>query len=316
MEHGVPQGSILGPLLFLVFINDIVNVIPELKVKLFADDTNIFLFNKSLNLLFSEANKALDKLSTWFSVNKLSINVDKTHYCIFKKSGQKQNCDTQYPELKLNNQIIERVQSTKYLGITIDELTTFKEHTNNIANTLMKYCGIFYKFRTRLPSSCLKTIYFAMIHSHINYGIAIYANTTDNHLDPLIKMNNKILRILQNKSIKTPIEILYKNYNTLQIPQLRDFNIICLIHKFVHSCHELPEIYRDYFIYNSEIHSHKTRKSSALHLIQTNSNLGQRNIKFMGSRLWNKTPISIKMINNINIFRKKLKIILGNNKIN
>ena len=115
MEHGVPQGSILGPLLFLLFINDIVNVIPELKVKLFADDTNIFLFNKNLNLLFSEANKALDKLSTWFSVNKLSINVDKTHYCIFRKSGQKLNCYTQYPELKLNNQIIERVQSTKYL---------------------------------------------------------------------------------------------------------------------------------------------------------------------------------------------------------
>ena len=129
---------------------------------------------------------------------------------------------------------------------------------------------------------------------------------------------NMSLEFLYNHIIyiNTSIEILYKNYNTLQIPQLRDFNIICLIHKFVHSCHELPEIYRDYFIYNSEIHSHKTRKSSALHLIQTNSNLGQRNIKFMGSRLWNKTPISIKMINNINIFRKKLKIILGNNKIN
>ena len=112
-------------------------------------------------------------------------------------------------------------------------------------------------------------------------------------------MNNKILRILQNKSIKTPIEILNKNYNTLQIPQLRDFNIICLIHKFVYSCHELPEIYQNYFIYNSEIHSHETRKSSALHLIQTNSNLGQRNIKFMGSQLWNKAPISIKMIDNI-----------------
>ena len=111
-----------------------------------------------------------------------------------------------------------------------------------------------------------------------------YANTTDNHLDPHMKTNNKISRILQNKPIKTPVELLYKNYNTLQISQLRDFTIICLIHKFVHSCHELPEIYQNYFICNSEIHSHKTRKSNALYLTQTNSNLCQRNIKFMGSQ--------------------------------
>ena len=97
--------SDLGPLLFLLYINDISNVIPELKVKLFADDTNIFLFNKSIESLFVDASKALDKLNNWFSANKLSLNVDKTHYCIFRKRGNILDKNIQYPSLTLDNHI-------------------------------------------------------------------------------------------------------------------------------------------------------------------------------------------------------------------
>ena len=188
ITYGVPQGSILGPLLFLLYINDISNVIPELKVKLFADDTNIFLFNKSIESLFVDASKALDKLNNWFSANKLSLNVDKTHYCIFRKRGNILDKNIQYPSLTLDNHIIERVNYTKYLGIIVDEFITFKEHINHLVNKLKQYCGIFYKFRSRLPKKCLRTIYFAMIHSHLNYGVAIYGNTTTSQLEPLLKI--------------------------------------------------------------------------------------------------------------------------------
>ena len=77
IEYGVPQGPILGPLLFLLFINDISSVLPELKVELFADDTNIFLFNRNINILFMEANLALEKINSWFNANKLIINIEK-----------------------------------------------------------------------------------------------------------------------------------------------------------------------------------------------------------------------------------------------
>ena len=247
ITYGVPQGSILGPLLFLLYINDISNVIPELKVKLFADDTNIFLFNKSIVSLFVDASKALEKLNNWFSANKLSLNVDKTHYCIFRKRGNILDKNIQYPSLTLDNHIIERVNYTKYLGIIIDEFITFKEHINHLVNKLKQYCGFFYKFRSRLPKKCLRTIYFAMIHSHLNYGVAIYGNTTNSQLEPLLKINNKILRILQSKPLKTPVEQLYNNYNTLQITELRDYNIICLVHKFIHNLQYLPEIISQLF---------------------------------------------------------------------
>jgi hypothetical protein len=155
-----------------------------------------------------------------------------------------------------------------------------------------------------------------MIHSQLYYGIEIYSNTTKAYLDPLLKMNNKILRVLQNKPLRTPVEILYKNYNTLQIPQLRDLAIVCLVHKFVHNVKELPEIYHHYFLFNYEIHDHDTRAKGDLHKNKITSDTGKRNIQILGCNLWNKIPKSIRSIKNLHLFKQKLKLFILNSKDN
>ena len=176
----------------------------------------------------------------------------------------------QLPVLKLEKKLIECVKSTKYLGITIDNTLTFKEHINNIISSVKKFCGIFYKFRSRLPLTCLKTIYFAMIHSHLNYGIEIYANTYNSFLEPLVKINNKILRILQNKPLYVPqLQTCKKKFNTLQITQLRDYNILFLVHRFVFDSKHLPQIYHHYFTFNAEIQKtqHKAIRLTSYSLV-------------------------------------------------
>ena len=120
----------------------------------------------------------------------------------------------------------------------------------------------------------------------------------------------------QSKPLKTPFEQLYNNYNTLQITELRDYNIICLVHKFIHNLQDLPEIYRSYFTFNSEIHSYNTRTSSNLHIQQFNSNLGYGNIKILGSNLWNKLTKTIKIIKSPFMIKRKLKFILKKKKKN
>ena len=117
---GVPQGSVLGPLLFLIYVNDIQSVSGNIKIKLFADDTNLFLHGTNLNELESTANKTLNELYYWFSANKLTINVDKTCYTMFGTKGE----DTKSFSLKIRDTVIENVRCSKYLGIMIDNQLT------------------------------------------------------------------------------------------------------------------------------------------------------------------------------------------------
>ena len=130
---GVPQGSILGPKLFILYINDICNVSNLLKFVLFADDTNIFCSHEDVSLLCAQISNELRKLSVWFAVNKLSLNVSKTNYMIF--SNHNINPDV---KVSINEVNLERVYVTKFLGVFIDHKLNWKEHVVNLSKKLQK----------------------------------------------------------------------------------------------------------------------------------------------------------------------------------
>ena len=205
---GVPQGSVLGPLLFLLYVNDIANAVPNHNIKLFADDTNLFVASKSLILLNSTANEAIKCLNVWFIANRLSLNLDKTCYMVFlpHKGGSDVNFDLQF-----NGIGIKKVNSCRYLGINIDDELKWSTHIDHIYSVLLKYVGIFYKLRNKLPANVLKDVYFAFVHSHVLYGVEIYANTCLTYLDKLIKLNNELLRIMQHQSRFCHVRDLYVN---------------------------------------------------------------------------------------------------------
>jgi hypothetical protein len=112
----------------------------------------------------------------------------------------------------------------------------------------------------------LKIIYFTFVYSHILYGVEIYANTHMSYLDKLIKLNNKILRILQNKPLLTPVRELYASYNTLPINDLHSMQILILVHNFLYHQDKLPEAFRSYFVINTDIHCYNTRIKEDIHV--------------------------------------------------
>ena len=125
-------------------------------------------------------------------------------------------------------------------------------HIDNVYNKLLKYAGIFYKLQYKVPSKCLRNIYYAFVYPHILYGIELYANTYYSYLDKLVKLNNKLLRIWQGKTRSNVLD-LYENYNTLPLPQLHQFSV--LVYVCVHHSDTLPDIFHNYFTLNTPVHN-------------------------------------------------------------
>ena len=132
---GVPQGSVLGPLLFLAYINDIHSCIPDSTVKLFADDTNLFVYGKTLSEAYYKANQSLKLLSDWFTANNLSLNVDKSCYSVF--GGMETHIGSY--SIAIGNTCLAKVNYTKYLGVVIDSGLSWQNHVEYLHNKLKVY---------------------------------------------------------------------------------------------------------------------------------------------------------------------------------
>jgi hypothetical protein len=176
---GIPQGTVLYPLLFLLYINDIANSVSSFHVKLFADDFNLFVVSDNILSLFDVANNELNNLAHWICVNKLYVNYDKTNYMIFVPRTR--NCHTSNiiinRNLLFNGHIIKQVHCVKCLGVNIDDELNWSEHINFLVGKVSSMIGIMYRNKRYLPINCKKNIYFALIYSNLIYCIEVYANT-------------------------------------------------------------------------------------------------------------------------------------------
>ena len=156
-KYGVPQGSVLGPLLFIIYVNDIVNAVNEIKIRLFADDTALFIQGKDMHLIFNKMKNCMVKLTDWFSCNRLTLNLTKTCYSIFH--GPKKHIPRMYNIMTINGNVIHRENKVKYLGLMIDEKLSWKDHIDYLIVSLSKFYGLFNKIKYFVPKKHKLAIY-------------------------------------------------------------------------------------------------------------------------------------------------------------
>ena len=189
---GVPQGSVLGPLLFLLYINDLNQAIKFCKVHHFADDTNLLYLGKSIKKLNKLVNIDLKNLLYWLNANKISLNVKKTELVIFK-SKQKQ-FDGEI-KLKLSRKRLFPTDSVKYLGVKIDGNLLWKSHIDYLSVKLNRANALLFKIRNLVNNSILRTIYFSIFESHLNYYSLVWSQNC-HAINRLVVLQKKALRII------------------------------------------------------------------------------------------------------------------------
>jgi hypothetical protein len=235
------QGSVLGPLLFLCFINDLGNV-SELFKLLFADDTCALHSDKDFNNLINFANGELQKILQWFSANKLAVNVNKCKYIIFHNRG-KVIPDAPKVVFNYNESVgepdpsriypIERIKGDstyKYLGILLDENLNFNKHTEYICSKLSKAIFCITRVKTLLPNKSLVNLYFALFNSHLLYCINILGSTSQKNITKIHKIQKKAVRILKNAHFNAHTAELFADLGILPFDKLIVFHRALFMH--------------------------------------------------------------------------------------
>ncbi len=193
---GVPQGSVLGPLLFILFINDITYSSKSLSFFIYADDTNAIISNHDLDQLITSLNTELSNISLWFKVNKLSLNVDKTNYIIFKNRHSNRLYDDIH--ILIDGNEIDKVSHTKFLGVYVDECLTWQKHNTYVTNIVSKYSGILFRLKYTLPFRTLFSLYNTLVLPHLYYCNIIWADSNNCNLNTILVKQKRIVRLCTN----------------------------------------------------------------------------------------------------------------------
>ena len=229
---GVPQGSILGPLLFLLYINDISSVSNVFSSVLFADDTTLLYSSNNLQELPATVNNELSNIMQWLNANRLSLNIEKTNFMIFRLRGKTEVC----PTIHICGAEIQEVDSANFFEIMVDNKLNWMELIKCISRKIAEGISIIIKARKSFESETLLNLYNALILPHISHGIQVWGTAASIYLHRIYVLQEKIVRIVCGVHPRTHTEPLYKSLNILNIDQIRDYSIALLCTNWQSTC--------------------------------------------------------------------------------
>lgn len=291
IQVGVPQGSVLGPVLFLLYVNDLPDTIKNRLLVMYADDTSVLITGKSNIETEENCNVLLNEMLNWFNTNELYLNLKKTGYVRFHT---RQNFNQLDIDIKCGEISLDRLKTVKFLGLSIDECLTWNVHCENLISKLNSICFQIRNLRTVLDEPALINFYHAQVHSRLSYAICFWG--AGQMIQDIFITQKRIIRVIAGVARRHTCRELFKKFKILTVYGIYVYNLLQYIFNN-----------KNKLIRNGEFHSYDTRHRDDFHIPSHRLNLSHNSPLFHGIRLYNNLPHHIKTSENINIFKRKIK---------
>ena len=271
----------------------------DLKLRLFADDACLSMSHPNPVILEQQINTELQKINNWLISNKLFLNYAKSNYLIFSKKRSKPNFS-----ININNHTLNQEDSVKYLGITIDNKLTWKPHIKNLRSTLSKSCYALAKLKQYVNKKTMKTVYYSLFYSKLQYCISSWGGVAKSVLDPIQKLQNRAIRFICCEEPRTPTLPLFSGMGMLKVDAIYRLEICKLTHQMtknkINGELNLTEL--------STQHNHRTRLNSNYNFYSAScsTNLGKTAFNHIAPKFWRDVPNELKEMHPAR-FKKKYK---------
>ena len=296
---GIPQGSCLGPLLFILYLNDFGSCLKFSRANLYADDTEVSFSSNELSDVASNFQAELKNISEWMRINKLSIHPEKTEFMVIDHPRRQ----SKLPELQpfyLDNIRIKQVHKTKYLGLTVDDKLSWNEQYKSVKGKVAGGLASLRKLKNILPQSQLLNVYQALVESHLRYANVVWGALSSTKLSTLQRYQDRAFNLIESSRIKDDY-----NKNILNVNQLMTFDRAVMTFKIVNQL--CPESLQNKFIERSALSKYNTRNMKDLHVQKLKLEHTKKSFLYTGPKAWNSIPQLIRDTGSVVRFKKDLK---------